>query len=89
MPRAGRVFIEGGVYHVYNRVSRGESVFAEQTEAECFVSLLFVEGSERTRRFRDLCVVPDVEPLSPRVEDGRGTARQVHEKPPAAIHSRV
>lgn len=40
MPRAGRVFIEGGVYHVYNRVSRGESVFAEQAEAECFVSLL-------------------------------------------------
>lgn len=40
MPRAGRVFLEGGIYHVYNRVSRGESVFAEEEEASAFVGLL-------------------------------------------------
>lgn len=40
MPRAGRVFLEGGIYHVYNRVSRGESVFADDEEATAFVGLL-------------------------------------------------
>jgi hypothetical protein len=28
MPRALRVLIEGGLYHVYNRFARGEEVFA-------------------------------------------------------------
>jgi REP element-mobilizing transposase RayT len=28
------VFVEGGIYHVYNRVTRGEHVFAEDAEAE-------------------------------------------------------
>ena len=39
MPRAPRVFIEGGIYHVYNRVTRGEAVFAEDGEAQRFVDL--------------------------------------------------
>jgi REP element-mobilizing transposase RayT len=34
------VFLEGGIYHVYNRVSRGESVFAEEDEASAFAGLL-------------------------------------------------
>ena len=33
MPRPPRVFVEGGIYHVYNRVTRGERVFAEDQEA--------------------------------------------------------
>ena len=33
MPRPLRVFVEGGSYHVYNRVTRGERVFAEDQEA--------------------------------------------------------
>jgi REP element-mobilizing transposase RayT len=33
MPRPPRVFVEGGIYHVYNRVARGERVFAEDQEA--------------------------------------------------------
>jgi len=40
LPRAGRVFLEGGIYHVYNRVSRGEGVFANDDEASLFVGLL-------------------------------------------------
>ena len=40
MPRAGRVFLEGGIYHVYNRVSRGEGVFSDEDEASAFVGLL-------------------------------------------------
>jgi len=28
MPRNLRVFVEGGIYHVYNRFASGESVFA-------------------------------------------------------------
>lgn len=33
MPRPPRVFVEGGIYHVYNRVTRGEKIFAEDHEA--------------------------------------------------------
>jgi len=33
MPRPPRVFVEGGIYHVHNRVTRGERVFAEEQEA--------------------------------------------------------
>ena len=40
MSRPRRVFVEGAVYHVYNRINRGESVFAEDDEATRFVSLL-------------------------------------------------
>ena len=40
MGRAPRVFLEGGVYHVYNRISRGERVFEDHQEAARFVRLL-------------------------------------------------
>ena len=37
MPRPGRIFVEGGVYHVYNRIGRGEHVFAESDDASAEV----------------------------------------------------
>jgi REP element-mobilizing transposase RayT len=40
MPRRPRVFIEGGIYHVYNRFARGDEVFLGAAEAELFVDLL-------------------------------------------------
>lgn len=40
MPRNLRVFVEGGLYHVYNRFARGESVFSDPEEAIEFVELL-------------------------------------------------
>ncbi len=40
MPRPARVFVEGGVYHVYNRIARGEDRFRDERDAERFVDLL-------------------------------------------------
>ena len=40
MPRRARVLIEGGVYHVYNRVASGEPVFADPEEAIRFIDLV-------------------------------------------------
>ena len=40
MTRPGRVFFEGAVYHVYNRLARGERVFDEASEATVFTELL-------------------------------------------------
>jgi hypothetical protein len=40
MPRRPRILIEGGLYHVYNRFARGESVFSDPEEAIAFVELL-------------------------------------------------
>jgi REP element-mobilizing transposase RayT len=39
MPRPDRVFVEGGVYHVYNRIGRGERAFDGAEEAAAFVEL--------------------------------------------------
>lgn len=47
MPRSPRVFLEGGIYHVYNRVTRGERVFSEDDEA------LFLLNTMRKVRDRD------------------------------------
>lgn len=40
MPRRPRVFIEGGIYHVYNRFARGAEIFSEDGEGNRFVKLL-------------------------------------------------
>ncbi len=40
MPRAQRVFFDGAVYNVYNKVSRGEMILGEEGEAARFVTLL-------------------------------------------------
>ena len=40
MPRALRIIVEGGLYHVYNRLARGESVFSDPEEAVEFLDLL-------------------------------------------------
>mgnify|MGYP001059540883 CR=1 FL=1 len=40
MPRPDRVVLAGGVYHVYNRIGRGERVFDGAEEAAAFVELL-------------------------------------------------
>jgi putative transposase len=40
MPRAGRLFEEGRIYHVYNRVGGGLLPLADEELAKCFVQLL-------------------------------------------------
>ena len=40
MPRRPRVFVEGALYHVYNRFARGEGVFGDPEEAIEFVERL-------------------------------------------------
>ena len=40
MPRRPRVFVEGGIYHVYNRFARGAELFSEPEEAVEFIEIL-------------------------------------------------
>jgi putative transposase len=40
MPRAGRSFEEGRIYHVYNRVGGGSMVFADEELATTFITIL-------------------------------------------------
>ena len=50
MPRKLRMFVEGGVYHVYCRVSRGDGVFLDESEAESFLEIVRnVPAAELTR----------------------------------------
>ncbi len=46
MPRRVRVEIEGGLYHVYNRIGQGQGPFSDDGEAETFVDL-FREAKQR------------------------------------------
>ena len=40
MPRRPRIFVEGGIYHVYNRFARGADLLAEEDEASRFLDFL-------------------------------------------------
>ena len=40
LPRFPRVFVEGGVHHVYNRFARGEPIFEGEWEVRRFLSLV-------------------------------------------------
>ena len=40
MPRQHRNLLEGGLYHVYNRFSRGEEIFADHEEAARFLQMI-------------------------------------------------
>jgi hypothetical protein len=40
MPRRVRVFVAGGIYHIYCRVARGELIFNEPGEADRWVHLV-------------------------------------------------
>ena len=44
MPRKIRLFIAGGVYHVYGRVTRGEHIFEEPTEVESWIDVVAYEA---------------------------------------------
>ena len=37
MPRKPRLFVSGGIYHVYCRTHRGEMRFAQQRDADSFL----------------------------------------------------
>ncbi len=45
MPWTPRLFVEGGIYHVYNRFASGEGVFADPEAAVDFVELLRFIGT--------------------------------------------
>ncbi len=40
MSRPNRLHIEGGVYHVFNRLARGARGFSDDTEAGLFLKIL-------------------------------------------------
>ena len=65
MGRPRRVLVEGGVYHVYNRVARGELVFRDDAEAARLVGAI----RQVTRQGGALRpgLVRDVELTSPRI----------------------
>ena len=44
MPRRIRLFVAGGVYHVYGRVTRGEPIFEEPTEVEGWIDAVAYEA---------------------------------------------
>jgi putative transposase len=59
MPRRGRVFVEGLIYHVYNRVGRGEAPFKLDDEAERFWALLHEVKTRDGLSVYAWCVMPN------------------------------
>ena len=54
MPRRARQLIEGGVYHVYNRVASGEEIFADPETAVGFMEQLREVKERETAELRRL-----------------------------------
>jgi len=57
VPRRRRVFVEGGVYHVYNRAARGATVFHEKGAAELFLDHLQVGVETGGHRVMAYCLM--------------------------------
>ena len=84
MSRAGRVFFEGAVYHVYNRLARGEQAFGEESEAQWFRKLL-QEVAERDG-LTVFAWCSDEQSLPHSGANRAGFAGPADAEPPAARH---
>jgi hypothetical protein len=81
MPRALRVLIEGGLYHVYNRFARGEEVFADPSEAVEFIELLRdLKGRDNFQVFA-WSLLPAKRTVSPSPGRGGSAKRTVSPSP--------
>jgi len=40
MARKPRIVVQGGVYHVYNRIASGEAIFADPDEADELIEII-------------------------------------------------
>jgi putative transposase len=59
MPRRARVFVEGLIYHVYNRVGRGEAPFKLGDEAQAFYSLIHEVARRDGLTIFAWCIMPN------------------------------
>ena len=57
MGRRPRILLAGGIYHVYNRVSRGEHVFRDEGEADRFEALLAATKKRDDLQILAFCVM--------------------------------
>jgi len=70
--RRSRILVAGGIYHVYNRVSRGECVFRDEGEADRFEALLASTKKRDDFQILAWCVMSNHYHLAVRSnEDGR------------------
>jgi REP element-mobilizing transposase RayT len=59
MPRRNRLFIRGGIYHVYNRVTRGEPVFHMPAEARFWIDTVAREAHLHELKILAWCLMPN------------------------------
>lgn len=59
MPRRPRVFVEGLIHHVYNRVARGEAPFKLDDEAQRFWNLLHEVKKRDGLSIHAWCIMPN------------------------------
>ncbi len=57
MTRRIRLFVAGGVYHVYGRVTRGEHIFEEPTEAESWIDAVAYEAQLAEMKILAWCLM--------------------------------
>jgi len=60
------VFVEGGIYHGFNRFASGEAVFTDPEEARNSVEFLRLEDQAFARRYEglDAVMIPRVQPAT-------------------------
>ena len=82
MGRRPRILVAGGIYHVYNRVSRGEHVFRNDEEADRLEELLAITKKRDDFQILAWCVMSNHYHLAVRMGDVAlsRSMRTIHQK---------
>ena len=82
MGRRPRIVVAGGIYHVYNRVSRGEHVFRNDEEADRLEELLAITTKRDDFQILAWCVMSNHYHLAVRMGDVAlsRSIRTIHQK---------
>ena len=78
MPRAGRVVIDGGTYHVLTRGNNGQTVFHHDADYQRYLQLLSNYAHERQLKVYHFALMPNHVHLVLEVVDGPALSKAMH-----------
>lgn len=78
MPRAGRVIIDGGTYHVLTRGNNGQAVFHDDVDYKRYLKLLSSYAREYQLKMYHFALMPNHVHLVLQVTDGLALSKAMH-----------
>lgn len=78
MPRKPREFVEGGIYHVFNRGNNRSALFETREDFDCFKGMLYEGGKREGIKLYHYCLMTNHFHLLARNKTAEGLARFMH-----------